>query len=142
VLSEVETVPAYPVITSARATSIRSAAKAASRTADLIPVIAAIGEQASRCYLEQGRCRLVSRNGNTLSRFTESCRKVAAERVDDAADETGRAPLLRPPPRHAEARPRGLRSSPARGLFSPIERGRQGRKPAENRGKEFLDAVF
>ena len=51
------------------------------------------------CYLEQGRCRLISRNGNILSRFDALCEQVAAELdVDEAildgeviaADETGR----------------------------------------------------
>jgi bifunctional non-homologous end joining protein LigD len=50
-------------------------------------------------YLEQGRCRLISRNGNLMSRFTGlSDRIAAALAVDDAildgeviaADETGR----------------------------------------------------
>jgi bifunctional non-homologous end joining protein LigD len=51
-------------------------------------------------YLEQGtRCRFISRNGNTLTRFDALCQAVAAElEVDDAildgevitADETGR----------------------------------------------------
>ena len=51
------------------------------------------------CYLEQGRCRFVSRNGNVLSRFEVLGDQVAAVLdVDDAiidgeviaADETGR----------------------------------------------------
>jgi ATP-dependent DNA ligase len=51
------------------------------------------------CYLEQGRCRFVSRNGNVLSRFKALGDQVAAaldfdEAVIDgeviAADETGR----------------------------------------------------
>ena len=51
------------------------------------------------CYIEQRRCRFLSRNGNDLSRFDELCDQVAAElEVDDAildgeviaADETGR----------------------------------------------------
>jgi bifunctional non-homologous end joining protein LigD len=51
------------------------------------------------CYIEQGRCRFVSRNGNDLSRFDDLCDQVAAElELDDAildgeviaADETGR----------------------------------------------------
>jgi len=51
------------------------------------------------CYLEQGRCRLISRNGNLMSRFAGLGEKIAASlAVDDAildgevvaADETGR----------------------------------------------------
>jgi bifunctional non-homologous end joining protein LigD len=50
------------------------------------------------CYVEQGRCRFVSRNGNVLSRFEALGNHVAAIlHVDDAiidgeviADETGR----------------------------------------------------
>ena len=51
------------------------------------------------CYLEEGRCRFVSRNGNVLSRLDALCDQVATEiEVDDAildgeviaADETGR----------------------------------------------------
>jgi hypothetical protein len=51
------------------------------------------------CYIEQRRCRFLSRNGNDLSRFDELCDQVAAElEVDDAildgeviaADETSR----------------------------------------------------
>jgi len=61
------------------------------------------------CYLEQGRCRFVSRNGNVLSRFEVLGDQVAAMLdVDDAiidgeviaADETGRPQfyeLLRAP---------------------------------------------
>jgi bifunctional non-homologous end joining protein LigD len=50
-------------------------------------------------YLEQGRCRFISRNGNPLTRFCTLAERVAAEiEVDDAildgeviaADETGR----------------------------------------------------
>ena len=51
------------------------------------------------CYLEQGRCRFISRNGNVLSRFEALGDQVAAalgvdEAIIDgeviAADETGR----------------------------------------------------
>ena len=51
------------------------------------------------CYIEQGRCRFISRNGNVLSRFEALGNYVAATlHVDDAiidgeviaADETGR----------------------------------------------------
>lgn len=51
------------------------------------------------CYLEQGRCRLVSRNGNPMSRFAALREQVAASLdVGDAVldgeviapDETGR----------------------------------------------------
>ena len=51
------------------------------------------------CYIEQGRCRVISRNGNVLSRFKALGDQVAAaldidEAVIDgeviAADETGR----------------------------------------------------
>jgi bifunctional non-homologous end joining protein LigD len=51
------------------------------------------------CYLEQGRCRFISRNGNVLSRFEALGDQVAAAlNVDEAvidgeviaADETGR----------------------------------------------------
>jgi bifunctional non-homologous end joining protein LigD len=51
------------------------------------------------CYLEQGRCRLISRNGNLMSRFTGLSDRIAATLdVGDAildgeviaADETGR----------------------------------------------------
>ena len=54
-------------------------------------------------YLEQGRCRFISRNGNILSRFGELCDQLAAEiAVDDAivdgevitADEAGRPVFL------------------------------------------------
>ena len=50
-------------------------------------------------YLEQGRCHLISRNGNVLGRLDALCDRLAAEiAVDDAildgevivADETGR----------------------------------------------------
>jgi hypothetical protein len=51
------------------------------------------------CYLEQGRCRLISRNGNPMSRFARLSQQIAAALdVDDAVldgeiiavDETGR----------------------------------------------------
>src|SRR5215471_16860167 len=51
------------------------------------------------CYLEQGRCRLISRNGNLMSRFVGLGDRIAASLdVSDAildgeviaADETGR----------------------------------------------------
>jgi bifunctional non-homologous end joining protein LigD len=51
------------------------------------------------CYIEQGRHRFVSRNGNIMRRFVELCEQVAAElEVDEAildgeviaADETVR----------------------------------------------------
>jgi len=51
------------------------------------------------CYLEQGRCRLISRNGNVMSRFAGLGEKIAALlAVDDAildgeviaTDKTGR----------------------------------------------------
>jgi bifunctional non-homologous end joining protein LigD len=51
------------------------------------------------CYLEQGRCRLIPRNGNLMSRFAGLGEKIAASlHVEDAildweviaADETGR----------------------------------------------------
>src|SRR5690242_17992082 len=51
------------------------------------------------CYIEQGRCRFISRRGNILERFSALCEQVWAElEVDDAildgeviaADETGR----------------------------------------------------
>jgi bifunctional non-homologous end joining protein LigD len=51
------------------------------------------------CYIEQRRCRFISRRGNVLTRFNALCDQVAAELdVDDAildgeviaADETGR----------------------------------------------------
>ena len=61
------------------------------------------------CYLEQGRCRLISRNGKPLSRFGSLAAELAAVlEVDEAvidgevivADETGRSQfyeLLRVP---------------------------------------------
>src|SRR5262249_12873747 len=52
------------------------------------------------CYLEQGRCRMISRNGNLMSRFEGLSDKIAASLTDVgdaildgeviAADETGR----------------------------------------------------
>ena len=50
------------------------------------------------CYLEQGRCRLISRNGNLMSRFVGLGDQIASLDVGDAildgeviaADETGR----------------------------------------------------
>jgi bifunctional non-homologous end joining protein LigD len=51
------------------------------------------------CYLEQGRCRMISRNGNLMSRFTGLGDRIAAalgmgDAILDgeviAADETGR----------------------------------------------------
>ena len=51
------------------------------------------------CYIEQGRCRFISRNANILSRFDALCEQVATElNVDEAildgeviaTDETGR----------------------------------------------------
>jgi bifunctional non-homologous end joining protein LigD len=51
------------------------------------------------CYIEQGRCRLISRNGNVLSRFEAFGDQVAAVlQIDEAiidgevvaVDETGR----------------------------------------------------
>jgi bifunctional non-homologous end joining protein LigD len=51
------------------------------------------------CYIEQGRCRFISRNGNSLGRFDDLCEQVASDlEVDEAildgeliaADETGR----------------------------------------------------
>jgi len=37
------------------------------------------------CYLDQGRCRLISRNGNLMSRFAGHSEKIAASLdVDDA----------------------------------------------------------
>jgi len=51
------------------------------------------------CYLEQGRCRLISRKGNVMSRFARLAEKIAASLdADDAildgevvaVDETGR----------------------------------------------------
>jgi bifunctional non-homologous end joining protein LigD len=51
------------------------------------------------CYIEQSRCRFISRRGNVLERFSALCEQVAEELgVEDAildgevvaADETGR----------------------------------------------------
>ena len=62
------------------------------------------------CYLEQGRGRFISRNGNILPRLGALCERVADEFGVDAAildgeviaaDETGRPQFLRPPPWHA-----------------------------------------
>ena len=75
------------------------------------------------CYLEQGRCRCISGNGNLLSRFEALGEQIAAVLgVDNAiidgeviaADETGRPQfyeLLRVP-----------RSASLRGLRSPLAR--------------------
>jgi bifunctional non-homologous end joining protein LigD len=63
-------------------------------------------------YIEPGHNRLISRNGNLLTRFDVLAGALAAElNVDDAiidgeviaADETGRPQCLRSPPRHAGA---------------------------------------
>src|SRR5215831_19484607 len=63
------------------------------------------------CYLEQGRCRLISRNGNLMSRFAGLGDQIAASLavhdaiLDDeviAADETGR-PQFYDLLRHARA---------------------------------------
>ena len=70
------------------------------------------------CYLEQGRCRLISRNGNVLSRFDALADQAGRlldvdEAVIDgeviATDQTGRPSVLRAAPRAKERLLRGLR---------------------------------
>jgi len=80
------------------------------------------------CYVENGRCSLVSRRGNVFTRFdalgeqvaSALCRDVVSELgVDEAildgevivADETGRHAVLRSSPAHAPPDLRRIRPS-------------------------------